>query len=142
MPTIKCDIVAKDQVVFSGELYSIMVPGIDGELGILANHEPFVTALTDGVVWGRGSQDSGTALSAAIMGGYVQVLGERVIVLCDKARPIENINAQEVEREIPQLEESIASLSEENVVARSMLSRKLRWCQVQLAAKQREDQYL
>ena len=36
MSTIKCDVVAKDKVLYSGELYSIMVPGTEGELGIMA----------------------------------------------------------------------------------------------------------
>ena len=49
MSTIKCDVVAKNKVLFSGELHSVMVPGTEGELGIMANHEPFVTALHDGV---------------------------------------------------------------------------------------------
>ncbi len=84
MSEIICDVVAKNQVLYSGSLYSVMVPGSEGELGIMANHEPFVSALKDGVIWARTKQEGGTTLSAAIMGGYVQVLGERVIVLCDK----------------------------------------------------------
>lgn len=142
MSTIKCDVVAKDQVLFSGELHSVMVPGIDGELGILANHEPFVTALADGVIWARTKAEGGSVLSAAIMGGYVQVLGERVIVLCDKTRAISRINAQKLERDIPVLEERIANLREDSIISRSLLSRKLRWCKIQLAAKQKEDQYV
>ena len=141
MSTIKCDVVAKDKVLYSGELYSIMVPGTEGELGIMANHEPFVTALTDGEIWVRTQADGGTTLSAAIMGGYVQVLGERVIVLCDKTRPIQRINSEKLKRDIPILEERIANLRDDSIISRSVLSRKLRWCQVQLAAKEKEDQY-
>ena len=88
MSEIICDVVAKNQVLYSGSLYSVMVPGSEGELGIMANHEPFVSALKDGVIWARTKQEGGTTLSAAIMGGYVQVLGERVIVLCDKTREL------------------------------------------------------
>ncbi len=140
MSEIICDVVAKNQVLYSGSLYSVMVPGSEGELGIMANHEPFVSALKDGVIWARTKQEGGTTLSAAIMGGYV--LGERVIVLCDKTRALNRINVEKLNKEIPALEERIANLSEESVISRSVLTRKLRWCKVQLAAKEKEDQYV
>lgn len=142
MSEIICDVVAKNQVLYSGSLYSVMAPGSEGELGIMANHEPFVSALKDGVIWARTKQEGGTTLSAAIMGGYVQVLGERVIVLCDKTRALNRINVEKLNKEIPALEERIANLSEESVISRSVLTRKLRWCKVQLAAKEKEDQYV
>ena len=59
MSVIRCDVVAKNKVLFSGELYDVMVPGIEGELGIMENHEPFVTALADGVIWARTQQEGG-----------------------------------------------------------------------------------
>lgn len=142
MSEIICDVVAKNQVLYSGSLYSVMVPASEGELGIMANHEPFVSALKDGVIWARTKQEGGTTLSSAIMGGYVQVLGERVIVLCDKTRALNRINVEKINKEIPALEERIANLSEESVISRSVLTRKLRWCKVQLAAKEKEDQYV
>lgn len=142
MSTIKCDVVAKNKVLFSGELHSVMVPGTEGELGIMANHEPFVTALSDGVIWARTKSEGGTTLSAAIMGGYVQCLGERVIVLCDKTREIKRINEDKVRTDIAELEERIANLREDSIISRSVLSRKLRWCKVQLAAKEKESQYV
>ncbi len=142
MASIICDVVAKDQVLYSGELYSVMVPGTEGDLGIMANHEPFVSALRDGVIWARTKQDGGETLSAAIMGGYVQVLGKRVIVLCDKTRQIERINVKKLQEDIPVLEERIAKLSDESIISRSVLTRKLRWCKVQLAAKEKEELYV
>ncbi len=44
MSVIRCDVVAKNKVLFSGELYNVMVPGTEGELGIMENHEPLRTA--------------------------------------------------------------------------------------------------
>ena len=142
MSVIRCDVVAKDKVLFSGELYNVMVPGTEGELGIMENHEPFVCALRDGVIWARTQQDGGETLSAAIMGGYVQVLKDRVIVTCDKTRQIKRINVEKLNKAIPEIEERLANLPEESIISRSLLTRKLRWCKVQLAAKEKEDQYV
>ena len=85
--------------------------------------------------------EGGQVLSAAIMGGYVQVLKDRVIVICHKTRQISRINEGRLKADIPALEEKIANLSEESIISRSVLTRKLRWCKVQLAAKEKEDQY-
>lgn len=142
MSVIRCDVVAKDKVLFSGELYNVMVPGTEGELGIMENHEPFVCALRDGVIWARTQQEGGETLSAAIMGGYVQVLKDRVIVTCDKTRQIKRINVDKLNKAIPEIEEKLANLPEESIISRSLLTRKLRWCKVQLAAKEKEDQYV
>ena len=88
MSVLHCDVVAKDRMLFSGELYSINVHGEAGYLGVLENHCPALIALKDGVIWGRESSESGPVIAAANMGGYLQVLGSRVIVLCDKTRQI------------------------------------------------------
>lgn len=141
MSVIRCDVVAKDKVLYSGELFNVMVPGTEGELGIMENHEPFVSALRDGVIWARTKEDGGQVLAAAILGGYVQVLKDRVIVICDKTRAIDRINLERVKADIPVLEDRIANLREDSLISRSLLSRKLRWCKVQLAAKEKEQEY-
>lgn len=122
-----------------------MVPGVAGELGIMENHEPFMTALRDGVIWGRVGSATGPILAAANMGGYVQVLGSRVIVLCDKTRQISDIDIDRVNRIIPILENQLAEINahpeEHHYITKSIASRKLRWVKAQRAAKEREDRY-
>ena len=90
--SIECSVVSKSRVLYSGEVYSIVLPGIEGDIGILENHEPFMTYLKDGVIWGRVDGPDGAILSAANMGGYVQVIGRRVLVLCDKTRYLNEID--------------------------------------------------
>ena len=71
------------------------------------------------------------------MGGYLQVMGSRVIVLCDKTRQIQDINLDLLESAIPELEARLESLSHEQFIANSVLRRKLRWLKVQYNAKQK-----
>ena len=75
MSILHCDVVAKDRMLFSGELYSITVPGEQGYMGVLENHAPALIALKDGVIWGRETSESGPVIAAANMGGYLQVMG-------------------------------------------------------------------
>ncbi len=137
MSTLYCDVVAKDRTLFTGELYSITVPGLEGDIGILENHDPYLVALRDGVIWGRRESATGPIICAANMGGYLQVLKNRVIVLCDKTREIKDINLEHLENVIPQMEETLASFTEEQFIAHSVLRRKLRWCKVMRDAKVR-----
>ena len=137
MSVLHCDVVAKDRKLFSGELYSITVPGVQGYMGVLENHSPALIALNDGVIWGRETSESGTIIAAANMGGYLQVMGSRVIVLCDKTRQIQDIKLELLEKAIPELEERLASLTHEQFIANSVLRRKLRWLKVQYNAKKK-----
>lgn len=137
MSVLHCDVVAKDRKLFSGELYSITVPGVQGYMGVLENHSPALIALNDGVIWGRETSESGPIIAAANMGGYLQVMGSRVIVLCDKTRQIQDIKLELLEKAIPELEERLASLTHEQFIANSVLRRKLRWLKVQYKAKKK-----
>lgn len=137
MSVLHCDVVAKDRKLFSGELYSITVPGVQGYMGVLENHSPALIALNDGVIWGRETSESGPIIAAANMGGYLQVMGSRVIVLCDKTRQIQDIKLELLEKAIPELEERLASLTHEQFIANSVLCRKLRWLKVQYNAKKK-----
>lgn len=137
MSLLYCDVVAKDRVMYSGELYSITVPGAEGDLGVLENHDPYLVALRDGVIWGRQGSADGPIICAANMGGYLQVLKNRVIVLCDKTREIKDINLERLEFVIPEMEERLESLSEEQFISGSLLKRKLRWCRVMRDARKK-----
>lgn len=137
MSVLHCDVVAKDRMLFSGELYSINVHGEAGYSGVLENHCPALIALKDGVIWGRESSESGPVIAAANMGGYLQVLGSRVIVLCDKTRQIQDINMDILEKAIPELEKRLQSLTSEQFIANSVLRRKLRWLKLQQHAKEK-----
>lgn len=121
--------------MYSGELYSVMASGEEGHFGILVNHEPCLIALKDGVIWGRTDSEEEPIIAAANMGGYLQSLGTRVILLCDKTRQIKDIDEKLLAKLIPQLEEELNSLTHEQFVANSVLRRRLRWFKVQYEAK-------
>ncbi len=139
---IECSVISKDRVLFSGKLYSITLPGAEGELGIMENHEPFMTYLKDGVIRGRLESAEGPMICAANLGGYVQAIGKRVIVICDKTRFLHEIDLELLQKEIPFLEEILKKTSAEEFITRSIVSRKLHWCNVMHAAKLKENDYL
>jgi len=78
---------ALDKNIFEGEVQSLTLPGIDGELTILENHIPLITPLTQGRILikaGNPSTSSGQGkedLNFPIQGGVLEVSPEKTIVL-------------------------------------------------------------
>jgi F-type H+-transporting ATPase subunit epsilon len=47
---IRCEIVSQDRMVFEGDVDIVVLPGADGEMGILPNHAPVLSTLKLGVI--------------------------------------------------------------------------------------------
>tara|TARA_R110000796_G_scaffold250788_2_gene380584 strand:+ start:90176 stop:90457 length:282 start_codon:yes stop_codon:yes gene_type:complete len=90
------EIVSPEATLFSGEVTSVTVPGINGEFQMLANHAPIVSLLQEGDVKVQGnnliiaeayqskfSKASNGATSLAITSGTVEMKDNKVIVLAD-----------------------------------------------------------
>lgn len=84
--TFQLDIVSPEGVLWSGEATFVVARTTDGEIGILADHEPLMGALTTGVVSVEGP-DGRTTL--AVHGGFVQVVDNKVTLLTDRAEIVE-----------------------------------------------------
>jgi F-type H+-transporting ATPase subunit epsilon len=78
-----------DRSVFEDEVEGVIVPGEEGELGVLADHALLVSTLIPGVV--RYIQNN-KAFSCAISGGFVEVHGNGVTVLADSLERPEDID--------------------------------------------------
>ena len=79
MKTFKLTISTVGETYFDGEAVSATLPGSDGELTILAHHEPFVTTLKKGFINVR--LDGGETKSFANENGILEFSGNKAIVL-------------------------------------------------------------
>ncbi|MDG1174572.1 MAG: ATP synthase F1 subunit epsilon [Flavobacteriales bacterium] len=75
------DFITPDTQLYSGEVTSITLPGIDGDLGILNNHAPLITTLKKGTI--SIIKAGGENESFETNGGIVEVLNNKVIVLAE-----------------------------------------------------------
>jgi len=88
----RLSIVTPEKVVFDGEVASLIVPGIEGYLGVLSHHAPLITALQTGKIEFR---DAGDKLHIfAVSGGFIEVSHNSATLLADTAEHSEEINAQ------------------------------------------------
>lgn len=76
------EIVTPERLAFSDTVDAVVVPGIEGELGILPHHAPLLSTLGLGELRIR---RGGTEESFAIVGGFVQVRPDKVVVMAETA---------------------------------------------------------
>ena len=93
------EVVTPDGQVFSQDVAMVVLPGIDGELGILARHQPLVTLLGVGETRIRALDGTWAYIATGI--GYAQVLFDKVLVVADHgelAGRIDLSRAEEAQR--------------------------------------------
>lgn len=114
--TQRLDIVTPEKVVFSEEVEFVVAPGVEGELGILPEHAPLVSALKIGVL--RVQQD-GNTFKVAISGGFIEVKNSRVVVLADSAEREDEIDVARAEAAKQRAEQRLANRSADIDVVRA-----------------------
>lgn len=77
------EILTPEKKIFSGEVYGVQLPGIDGLFEVLNNHAPIVSALKEGRL--KILKDKVAAESYTIQGGFVEVLNNKAMVLVEGA---------------------------------------------------------
>ena len=132
MAGLACDIVTPAAKLFSNDAYMVVVTGVEGEMGFLQGHVPLVSTLADGIVRVQLEQN-GEAKKFALQGGYVQVTGKKVIILADRALPVEKIDAESTRATLAECEAKLAELTAEEA-AKTTLAADISWCNVQLKA--------
>jgi F-type H+-transporting ATPase subunit epsilon len=79
---IKLEIVTPERLVFDETVDGVTLPGSEGELGVLPHHAPLVSTLGVGELRIR---TGGNEEWFAIVGGFVQVLPDKVVVMAETA---------------------------------------------------------
>jgi F-type H+-transporting ATPase subunit epsilon len=103
---LQLEIVTPERLAYADTVDAVTLPGGEGELGVLPHHAPLVSTLGVGELRIR---KGGAEESFAIVGGFLQVLPDKVVVMAetaDMASEIDLEKAQEARREAERLLES------------------------------------
>jgi len=84
MADLHFELVTPDRLVMSDDVYMVVVPGTEGESGILAGHAPYMTTLRNGDVAIYRSQN-GQPEKIAVTGGFAEVSDKGLTVLAESA---------------------------------------------------------
>jgi len=126
--TLLCEIVTPERIVYTNEVEMVVVPAIDGEIGILPLHAPLVGALKAGEVRIKYGD---TTEWFAVSGGYIQVHEDKVIILADDAVPASQIDMERARQAAEIAKERIAELAT-GAEEIDDLQRDLKWAEAQV----------
>jgi len=97
--TIKLELVTPERMVLSEDVEEVIAPGVEGDLGVLPEHAPLLTALRVGELAYRNGKQ--TDYIAIVGGGFLEVNNNKVIILADDAELGQEINLDDaIERKL------------------------------------------
>lgn len=119
------NIVTPEKIFFSDQVESTLVPGIDGELGLLPNHAPLITVIKPGELR---YTHNGVEHAIAVGEGFVEVTQDHVSILTDiavtEAEIDEDVEQKAIDRAKKALEDT-DNTTEELAAVRASLSKSL-----------------
>ena len=98
--TITVDVVSAEEQIFSGEAEFVILPGVDGELGVYPRHTPLFTQIKPGAVRIK-LPDVAEEVLVFVQGGFLEVQPHKVTVLADtaiRAHDLDEVKALEAKK--------------------------------------------
>ena len=114
MATISFDLVSPENLIFNDEVGMIIVPGKDGDFGVLPGHSKVMSSLRPGrvMVYGEGKK---LLKAFFVSGGFAEVNAEKCIVLAESVDEINQLEKATIEKEVQELEGLEADTSKEQL---------------------------
>ena len=103
MATISFDLVSPESLIFNDDVGMIIIPGKDGDLGVLPGHSKIMSSLRPGRVMVYG-EDKSLLKSFFVSGGFAEINPEKCIVLAESVNEMSELEKSLVEKEIQELE--------------------------------------
>ena len=122
MATISFDLVSPEQLLFSDEAGMIIVPGKDGDIGVLPRHSKVLSSLRPGRVMVY-SENKNLLKSFFVAGGFVEINPEKCIVLAEGVNEMSDLDKNSIQQQIQELESNASDLvKEELAIAQSKIA--------------------
>jgi len=122
MATISFDLVSPEQLLFNDEAGMIIVPGKDGDIGVLPRHSKVLSSLRPGRVMVYG-ENKNLLKSFFVAGGFVEINPEKCIVLAEGVNEMSDLDKNSIQQQIQELESGASdSAKEELAIAQSKIA--------------------
>lgn len=124
--TVEFELVAPEELLFSEPVELVVVPGAEGDFGVLPGHSPLISTLRTGVI--AVYENDAVSRRIFVSGGFAEVTSERCTVLADEAVTLESVNRSDVEERVKANREALESAADdekENAAATLVVSEAL-----------------
>jgi F-type H+-transporting ATPase subunit epsilon len=106
--TMQFDLVSPERLLASLQVTSVQIPGADGDMTAMADHAPVITTLRPGILSVSGP--SGTS-DYAVTGGFAEISAAGTSVLAEKAMPVSEVKASDVDALVAEATEAAIGLT-------------------------------
>ena len=104
MPTFHFDLVSPEKLAYSGEVEQVDIPGVEGDLGVMAGHAPTVAAIRPGILT---ITVGGKHEKIIVLGGLAEVSEKGLTVLADVATSLAEIDRAQFAATVSEMEEGL-----------------------------------
>ena len=113
--TVEFELVSPERLLLSVPVEMVVVPGAEGDFGVLPGHAPMISTVRPGVIsiWNGGAVDR----RVFVAGGVAEVEPERCTVLAEDAVPLEDADRAEADRRIAAAREALEGAADEAAAA-------------------------
>ena len=119
--TISFDLVSPEQLIFNDKVGMIIVPGKEGDIGVLPGHSKLLSSLRPGRVMVYG-EDKNLLKSFFVSAGFAEVNPEKCIVLAEEVSEISALDKNTIEQQIQELENETSDESmQQYLIAKSKI---------------------
>ncbi len=102
---LRLELVSPEKELASRQVKQVVVPGVEGEFVAMPDHAPLLSTLKPGVL--VIGEISGQETRYFVRGGYAEMANNQLIVLAERAIPLKQLDAAEIEKEIRWAEEDL-----------------------------------
>jgi F-type H+-transporting ATPase subunit epsilon len=131
------EIVTPEARVYQDTVESVVIPTVEGEIGILPGHIPLLTQVEDGDLLVT-TKDGRTLHLAVAGGGFAEISGDLVSVLAEHAVREDQIDENAVEKAIERAQEALKAKENMEHTEVERLEGVMRFAVAQLAVKRRK----
>ena len=107
----KFELVSPERLLVSEQVESVIIPGAEGEMTVMANHAPVMTTVKPGVVTVKPA--SGAEERYVVFGGFADILPEGCTLLAESAVAVKDIDRADLARRIGEAREDVADAKDE-----------------------------
>lgn len=100
------DLVSPERLLLSEAAEMVTIPGSEGEMGVMAGHEPLITTLKPGVIDVK--IEHGRHDKFFVTGGFAEVTATKLTVLAEEAIPVAHLDEATLQQRIIDAQEDIA----------------------------------
>ncbi|WP_304334182.1 F0F1 ATP synthase subunit epsilon [Conchiformibius steedae] len=118
MSIMQVEVVSNEELIFAGEAKFVVVPTVNGELGICPRHEPIMSLVRPGALRVTPA-DSNEEVLVAVAGGVLEVRPNKITVLADVVVRSAEIDQQRAEEAKKAAEASISQAKDDESRARA-----------------------